>query len=187
MLTRLTGIGPALGLLSTTARAMLSQTIYDYSAKDVDGKDVSLSKYKGYAVLIVNVASECGLTKSNYTQLKEILEKYRDSGLRIAAFPCNQFGGQEPGCELDIKEFITKKYEFEPDLYSKVEVNGDNAHPLYKFLKEEQGGTITDAIKWNFTKFLVDRNGHVVKRYSPQTQPKDIVKDIETILNGAKV
>uniref|UniRef100_A0A914S8T2 Glutathione peroxidase n=1 Tax=Parascaris equorum TaxID=6256 RepID=A0A914S8T2_PAREQ len=93
----------------------------------------------------------------------------------------------EPGCELDIKEFITKKYEFEPDLYSKVEVNGDNAHPLYKFLKEEQGGTITDAIKWNFTKFLVDRNGHVVKRYSPQTQPKDIVKDIETILNGAKV
>ncbi|KHN87038.1 RNA-binding protein 28 [Toxocara canis] len=94
---------------------------------------------------------------------------------------------QEPGCELDIKEFVTKKYSFKPDLYSKIEVNGELAHPLYKFLKEEQGGTLTNAIKWNFTKFLVDKNGHVVKRYSPQTQPKDMVKDIETVLSGSKL
>uniref|UniRef100_A0A914D948 Glutathione peroxidase n=1 Tax=Acrobeloides nanus TaxID=290746 RepID=A0A914D948_9BILA len=123
-----------------------------------------------------------GLTNSNYTQLKEVLEKFQDKGLRIAAFPCNQFGGQEPACEIDIKNFVNDKFHFEPDLYSKINVNGYNAHPLYKFLKKEQGGTLFDAIKWNFTKFLVDKEGHPVKRYGPTTEPKDIVKDIEKLL-----
>uniref|UniRef100_A0A914CGA6 Glutathione peroxidase n=1 Tax=Acrobeloides nanus TaxID=290746 RepID=A0A914CGA6_9BILA len=161
---------------------MADKTIYQFNAKDADGNDTSLEKYKGNVVLVVNVASECGLTNSNYTQLKEVLEKYRDQGLRIAAFPCNQFGGQEPACELDIKKFVNNNYHFEPDLYAKIDVNGDNAHPLYKFLKKEQGGTLTDAIKWNFSKFLVDKEGHPVKRYSPTTEPKDIIKDIEKLL-----
>ncbi|VDK44687.1 unnamed protein product [Anisakis simplex] len=163
MLARLSGIGMGIGVLTVTAaRAMSSNTVHEFSAKDVDGNVVSMNKYKGHTLIIVNVASDCGLTNSNYTELKEVLEKYRDSGLRVAAFPCNQFGNQEPGCELDIKEFVNKKYAFEPDLFAKIDVNGENAHPLYKFLKAEQGGTLTNSIKWNFTKFLVDKEGHVV-------------------------
>uniref|UniRef100_A0A914DQI2 Glutathione peroxidase n=1 Tax=Acrobeloides nanus TaxID=290746 RepID=A0A914DQI2_9BILA len=161
---------------------MTAKTIYQFTAKDVDGKDVNLEKYMGNVVLIVNVASECGLTNSNYTQLKEVLDKYHDKGLQIAAFPCNQFGGEEPACELDIKKFVNEKYKFEPDLYAKIKVNGDDAHPLYKFLKKEKGGTLFDGIKWNFTKFLVDKEGHVVKRYAPTTAPHEIEKDIEKLL-----
>ncbi|VDO98869.1 unnamed protein product [Heligmosomoides polygyrus] len=143
---------------------MSAPTIYQFKVKDADEKEVSLEKYKGKVVVIVNVASQCGLTNANYTQFKELLDKYKSQGLEIAAFPCNQFGGQEPACELDIKNFQTSKFSFEPDLYAKIDVNGDHADPLYKFLKKQQGGTIFDAIKWNFTKFLVDRNGKVVKR-----------------------
>ncbi|KAE9549169.1 hypothetical protein FO519_007617 [Halicephalobus sp. NKZ332] len=158
------------------------KNFYDFDVKDADGKETSLSKYKGKVVIVVNVASECGLTNSNYTQLKEVLDKYHDKGLEVAAFPCNQFGGQEPACEIDIKSFVQNKFKFEPDLYSKINVNGDNADPLYKFLKKEQGGTLVDAIKWNFTKFLVDREGNVVKRFAPTTEPKDMIKDIEKYL-----
>jgi glutathione peroxidase-family protein len=118
---------------------------------------------------------------SNYTQLREILEQFKAKGLEIACFPCNQFGKQEPGCEVDIKNFL-KTYSFEPDLYSKIEVNGSNTHPLYVFLKQKQGGTLFDAIKWNFTKFLVDKEGRPVKRYAPTTEPKSIIKDIEQLL-----
>ena len=135
--------------------------------------------------------------------MKEILDKYHDQGFEVAAFPCNQFGGQvsatshkcwdiwgigltkkfqEPACEIDIKNFVNEKFHFEPDLYAKINVNGSEADPLYTFLKKEQGGTLVDAIKWNFTKFLVDRQGHVVKRFAPTTAPKDIVKDIEKLL-----
>ncbi|KAK6035624.1 putative phospholipid hydroperoxide glutathione peroxidase, partial [Cooperia oncophora] len=118
----------------------------------------------GKVLIVVNVASQCGLTNANYTQFKELLDKYKSQGLEVAAFPCNQFGGQEPACELDIKNFVASKFNFEPDLYAKVNVNGDNADPLFKFLKKEQvGGTMFDAIKWNFTKFLVDREGNIVK------------------------
>ncbi|KAH7701601.1 glutathione peroxidase [Aphelenchoides avenae] len=167
---------------STHAHTMSTEgTIYQFEALDADGNKVSLEKYRGKVVLIVNVASKCGLTNSNYTQLKETLEKYHGKGLEIACFPCNQFGGQEPGCEVDIKNFLTK-YSFEPDLYSKIEVNGSNAHPLYNFLKKEQGGTLFDAIKWNFTKFLVNRDGKAVKRYAPTTEPHSIHKDIEALL-----
>ncbi|KAH7711766.1 glutathione peroxidase [Aphelenchoides avenae] len=159
----------------------MTETIYQFSAKTVDGQEVSLEKYKGKVVLIVNVASQCGLTESNYRQLKETFDKYHTKGLEVALFPCNQFGGQEPGSEDEIKSFIAE-YGFRPDIYAKVKVNGDDAHPLYKFLKEKQGGTLVDAIKWNFTKFLVDREGRPIKRYAPTTEPKDIHADIETAL-----
>ncbi|KAH9402642.1 hypothetical protein TYRP_016175 [Tyrophagus putrescentiae] len=154
-------------------------SIYEFTAKDIDGNEVSLEKYKGHPTIIVNVASNCGLTKNNYAQLNEIYEKYEGEGLRIAAFPCNQFGGQEPGCEVDIKEFIKKK-KINFDMYSKVDVNGDNAIPLYKWLKTQQGGFLGfDGIKWNFSKFLVDAEGKPIKRYAPTTEPKSIEGDIK--------
>uniref|UniRef100_A0A0M3IWJ9 Glutathione peroxidase n=1 Tax=Ascaris lumbricoides TaxID=6252 RepID=A0A0M3IWJ9_ASCLU len=133
----------------------------------------------GKVVLIVNVASKCGLASSNYAELKELLDKYADKGLVIATFPCNQFGGQqEPDC------VVKDKFKFEPDLYGKIDVNGSHADPLFAFLKKEQGGIFFDAIKWNFTKFLIDTNGRPVKRYSPTTSPKSIEKDIEALLEG---
>uniref|UniRef100_A0A0R3RL78 Glutathione peroxidase n=1 Tax=Elaeophora elaphi TaxID=1147741 RepID=A0A0R3RL78_9BILA len=137
-------------------------TIYDFTVKDADGKDVSLGKYRGKPVVIVNVASQCGLTNSNYTELKELVEHYKDKGLAVAAFPCNQFGGQEPKCELEVKNFVAEKFHFEPDLYGKIDVNGKNAAPLFDFLKHEKGGLFGDNIKWNFTKFLIDQEGHPV-------------------------
>ncbi|VDM47766.1 unnamed protein product [Toxocara canis] len=166
-----------------------TKTIYDFTVKDIEGHDVSLDKYKGKVVLIVNVASKCGLTGSNYAELKELLDKYSSKGLIIAAFPCNQFGGEvislkEPACEVDIRNFVKDTFKFEPDLYAKIDVNGSNADPLYVFLKNEQGGTFFDAVKWNFTKFLIDANGRPVKRYAPTTSPKSIEKDIETLLEG---
>ncbi|KAI1711904.1 glutathione peroxidase domain-containing protein [Ditylenchus destructor] len=160
-----------------------SKSIHQFTAVDADGKEVPFDKYKGKALIVVNVASECGLANSNYTQLKDVLEKYKTEGLEVAAFPCNQFNNQEPGCEIDIRNSVREKYSFEPDLYSKVDVNGKNQHPIYEFLKKEQGGFMFDAIKWNFTKFLVDRQGHVVKRYGPNTDPKTIIPDIEAVLS----
>lgn len=129
----------------------------------------------------MNVATNCGFTKSNYSQLNELYTKYKDQGLRIAAFPCNQFNGQEPGCETDIKEFI-KKNNVEFDLYSKVNVNGDEAIPLYKYLKKAQGGFMIDAIKWNFTKFLVDKEGKPVARFAPNKEPKVISISSKAVL-----
>uniref|UniRef100_A0A915E1W4 Glutathione peroxidase n=1 Tax=Ditylenchus dipsaci TaxID=166011 RepID=A0A915E1W4_9BILA len=158
-------------------------SIYQFKVIDADGKEVSMEKYKGKAVLIVNVASKCGFTDSNYSQLKEILDSHKEKGLEVAAFPCNQFGGQEPSCEIDIRNFVKEKFKFEPDLYAKVDVNGKNESPLYHFLKKEQGGTLFDAVKWNFTKFLVDKEGHVINRYAPTTEPNKIIPDIEKILS----
>jgi len=157
-------------------------TIYKFSAKTTDGNDVSLSKYRGKVVIIVNVASECTLTKSNYEQLKTLLDKYKPQGFEVAAFPSNQFGGQEPTSDAEIKKFVHTKFQFEPDLYAKIEVNGPNEHPLYTFLKEQQPGTLTDSIKWNFTKFLVNRKGRVIERYAPTTSPQSMVEDIEKAL-----
>ncbi|CAD6194059.1 unnamed protein product [Caenorhabditis auriculariae] len=167
-----------------TISAMTAASVYDFKMKDADGKEVGLDKYKGKVLIIVNVASQCGLTNSNYTQFKELLDKYKSEGLEIAAFPCNQFGNQEPSCEIDIKSFVNDKFKFEPDLFSKIDVNGDKADPLYKFLKSQKGGTLIDAIKWNFTKFLVDRDGNVIKRFGPTTEPKDMLKDIEAALKS---
>uniref|UniRef100_A0A915PPU2 Glutathione peroxidase n=1 Tax=Setaria digitata TaxID=48799 RepID=A0A915PPU2_9BILA len=159
------------------------KTVYNFTMKDAEGKEVSLDKYRGKPLIIVNVASQCGLTNSNYTELKELMEHYKDKGLAIAAFPCNQFGGQEPKCELEVKNFVAEKFHFVPDLYAKIDVNGKNAAPLFDFLKHEKGGLFGDNIKWNFTKFLIDQEGHPVKRYAPTTSPKHIMKDIDALVN----
>jgi glutathione peroxidase-family protein len=125
----------------------------------------------------------CGFTNGNYPQLETLHEKYNEQGLSVVAFPCNQFGGQEPGTEAEIKDFV-KQFDVKFDMMAKINVNGENAHPLYKFLKDKQGGLLGDFIKWNFSKFLVDRNGVPVKRYAPTTAPKDIEKDIIGLLNA---
>ncbi|CAG2114144.1 unnamed protein product [Medioppia subpectinata] len=159
-----------------------AKSVYDFSAKDIDGNEVTLDKYKGHPLLVVNVASNCGLTKNNYKQLNEMYANHEAQGLRILAFPSNQFNGQEPGCDIDIKEFA-KKNNVKFDMMSKIDVNGDKAHPLYKWLKDQKGGILGfDAIKWNFTKFLVDKDGHPIKRYGPQVEPKDIEKDVKAQL-----
>ncbi|VDN85756.1 unnamed protein product [Brugia pahangi] len=158
-------------------------TIYQFQVRDINGAEVSLNRYRNKVVLIVNVASQCGLTHSNYAQLKNLHDKYKEQGLAIAAFPCNQFASQEPGNEMEIKRFVKEMFNFEPDLYAKINVNEPEEHPLYTFLKNQKGGTLIDAIKWNFTKFLIDRHGKVVERYAPTVQPNDIEEDIVKLLN----
>ncbi|XP_058793014.1 phospholipid hydroperoxide glutathione peroxidase-like [Phymastichus coffea] len=150
-----------------------AKSIYEFHAKDILGNDISLDKYRNHVAIIVNVASQCGLTETNYKQLQSLYEKYGESkGLRVLAFPSNEFAGQEPGTSQEILNFV-KKYNVTFDMYEKILVNGDDAHPLYKWLKtqKEGAGTITDAIKWNFTKFIIDKNGQVVARFAPTTEP----------------
>ncbi|GLJ42248.1 hypothetical protein SUGI_0874430 [Cryptomeria japonica] len=159
--------------------------VYDFTVKDIRGNDVDLSIYKGKALLIVNVASECGLTTSNYKEMNELYAKYKEQGLEILAFPCNQFAGQEPGDNEQIAEVACTRFKAEFPIFDKVDVNGDNAAPIYKFLKSSKGGFLGDSIKWNFTKFLVDKDGNVVDRYAPTTSPLSIEKDIKKILGTA--
>ncbi len=141
----------------------------------------NLCQYKGKVALVVNTASYCGFTKQ-YSGLESLYKKYKDNGVEILAFPCNQFGSQEPGTSEDIKEFCSVNFGVSFQLFEKVDVNGDNAHPIYKYLTKAKGGIITDAIKWNFTKFLIDREGNVVDRFAPQTTPESIEKEIEKLL-----
>ncbi|KAM0943402.1 putative phospholipid-hydroperoxide glutathione peroxidase [Dioscorea sansibarensis] len=164
------------------ATAATEKSIYDFTVKDIDGKDVSLSKFKGKVLLIVNVASKCGLTTSNYTELSHVYEKYKNQGFEILAFPCNQFGGQEPGSNSQIKQFACTRFKAEFPIFDKVDVNGPNTAPVYQFLKSNAGGFFGDLIKWNFEKFLVDKNGKVVERYQPTTSPFQIEKDIQKLL-----
>ncbi|KAL0118132.1 hypothetical protein PUN28_009064 [Cardiocondyla obscurior] len=146
-------------------------SIYDFHANDILGNNVPLDKYKGHTLIMVNVASNCGLTDTNYKQLQQLYNKYSDKeGLRILAFPSNQFGGQEPGTSEEIVKFV-KQYNVTFDMFEKINVNGENAHPLWKWLKTQQGGTLIDAIKWNFTKFIVNKEGKVVERFAPTTEP----------------
>jgi|TARA_R110002033_G_scaffold102305_2_gene150240 glutathione peroxidase len=161
----------------------ISQTsIYDIKVKTIDNKEISLSKYKNRVMLIVNVASKCGFTYQ-YEGLEKLHEKYSSKGLSILGFPCNQFMNQEPGTNEDIKEFCSLTYQVKFDMFSKIDVNGDDTSPLYKYLKSSQSGLFgTGIIKWNFTKFLVDRNGKVIKRYSPSTNPSEIEDDIKELL-----
>jgi len=159
-----------------------ASSIYDFSVTDIDGNPVSLEKYKGKVCLIVNVASKWGFTAKNYTQLQTLHVKLAEKGLAILAFPCNQFGNQEPGTNAQVKQFAQENYGAQFDLFSKIDVNGNKADPLYKYLKNKQKGTLGDFIKWNFSKFLVDREGKPVKRYSPNTEPLSIEKDIEKLL-----
>ncbi|KAG5589035.1 hypothetical protein H5410_039549 [Solanum commersonii] len=164
------------------ARAATEKTIYDFTVKDIDDKDVPLSTFKGKVLLIVNVASRCGLTTSNYTELSSVYEKYKNQGLEILAFPCNQFGAQEPGSNPEIKQFACTRFKAEFPIFDKVDVNGPNTAPVYQFLKSSAGGFLGDLVKWNFEKFLVDKNGKVVERYPPTTSPLQIEKDIEKLL-----
>lgn len=150
------------------------ETVHDFTVKDIYGRDVKLEKYRGYVLLIVNVASQCGLTDTNYDQLNELYEKYAKSrDFKILAFPCNQFGGQEPGSSKDILQFIQERgVKF--DVFEKIEVNGENTHPLWNFLKKTQSGAFGDFIKWNFSKFIVDKNGVPVERFGPNVNPLDL-------------
>ena len=156
--------------------------IFDFKAKLTDANEVSLSNFKGKTLLIVNTASACGFTPQ-YEGLENLYKKYKDDGLVILAFPCNQFGKQEPGSDAEIKEFCDLKFNITFPLFSKIEVNGDGTHPLFQYLKEALPGLMgSKAIKWNFTKFLVDKEGKPVKRYAPTDTPESIEKDIAAIL-----
>jgi len=157
-------------------------SIYDFNVKNIDGKSISMSEYKGKVLLIVNVASKCGFTPQ-YEGLEKLHDTYQNEGFMVLGFPSNQFMSQEPGTNQEIKFFCQKTYEVEFDMFAKVDVNGENTAPLYKFLKKEQGGFMwMDAIKWNFTKFLVDREGNVIKRYGSATKPAEISEDIQKLL-----
>ncbi|KAI4364910.1 hypothetical protein MLD38_020941 [Melastoma candidum] len=171
----------------TTMAALSSAnaSIYDFTVKDARGSDVALSAYKGKVLLIVNVASKCALTNSNYSELSQMYEKYKNQGLEILAFPCNQFGGQEPGSNEQILEFACTRFKVEYPILDKIEVNGENAAPIYKFLKSCKCGPFGYDIKWNFAKFLIDQHGNVVDRYGPTTPPLNIENDIKKLLGVA--
>lgn len=157
------------------------QSIYDFTVKDIKGVDVPLENYKGHVCVIVNVASRCGHTKSNYEQFVELYDKYaEEKGLRILAFPCNQFGGQEPGDADKICKFAEgKKVKF--DLFEKVKVNGKDAHPLWKFLKEKLPGDKGKEIKWNFTKFIVNEEGEPVERHQSSVKPLQLLESLQKL------
>lgn len=157
-------------------------SVYDIKVKAIDGSETTLAPYKGKAMLVVNVASECGFTPQ-YQGLQALYEKYAPQGLTVLGFPCNQFGGQEPGSDSQIKEFCDLRFRVTFPMFSKVDVNGPQAHPLFVHLKKEEPGFLgTEAIKWNFTKFLVSPEGQVIKRYGPQTKPEAIAPEIESLL-----
>lgn len=154
-------------------------SFYDFKAEDINGDTINFSSYKGKVVLVVNTASKCGLTPQ-YKGLQELYEKYNDKGLEILGFPCNQFANQEPGDSQDIKSFCSKNYGVSFKMFNKINVNGKNTHPLYKFLKSEKKGLAnTHTIKWNFTKFLINRSGKVVERYDPRIEPIRLIPEIE--------
>ena len=159
-------------------------SVHDFSAKTIDGREQPLAAYDGTVLLVVNVASKCGFTPQ-YKGLEALYERFSARGFAVLGFPCNQFGAQEPGSEEQIAAFCETGFGVKFPLFAKVEVNGDGAHPLWQYLKSAQPGILgSEAIKWNFTKFLVDGNGRVVKRYAPNTEPADIAGDIEALLPG---
>ncbi len=158
------------------------ETIYNFSVKDADLTDISLKKYENKIILIVNVASFCGLTYQ-YKGLENIYKKYKDKGFEIIGFPCNQFAFQEPGSNQEIKEFCDTEYGVTFEIMNKIKVNGPKADPLFKFLKKQKSGIAgTPQIKWNFTKFLINRDGEVIKRFGPKIEAKDIESTIQKIL-----
>ena len=158
-------------------------SLSDFTANTLTGQEQDLAAYAGKVVLVVNTATACGLTPQ-FTGLETVYEKYVDQGLVILGFPCNQFAGQEPRDSDGIGEFCQKNYGVSFPMFEKIDVNGDEAHPLYKWLKSEKGGVLGDAIKWNFTKFLVGKDGQVIKRFSPTTEPEKLIPEIEKALAG---
>ena len=160
---------------------MSNQSIYDFTVEDSSGNPVSLEDYRGKVVLIVNTASKCGFTPQ-YTQLQELYDQYSARDFVVLALPCNQFGGQEPGSNAEVQEFCKMNFGLSFPVMGKIDVNGKEQHALYTHLKSQAGGILNSKIKWNFTKFLVDREGQVVERYAPIRKPKDIAADIEKLL-----
>jgi glutathione peroxidase len=159
-------------------------TIYDFTAKSISGKDTSLIDFKGQVMLIVNTASKCGFTPQ-FGGLEELHKTYAGKGLAVLGFPCNQFGSQDPGADGEIAEFCQVNYGVSFPMMSKVDVNGPSAHPLYKWLSAEAPGLLgSKSIKWNFTKFLVGKDGQVIKRYAPTDKPADLAKDVEAALSA---
>ena len=157
-------------------------SVYEFSAKTLEGKDVSLADYRGQVLLIVNTASKCGLTPQ-YEGLEALYKASKDRGLTILGFPCNQFGSQEPGTAEEIGSFCSLTYDVTFPMMAKIDVNGPSAHPLYAYLKKQQKGVLgTEGIKWNFTKFLIDRDGNVVERFAPTTKPEDLQVAVEALL-----
>jgi len=163
------------------------QTVYGFSARALDGSAVSLEQFRGQVLLIVNTASQCGFTPQ-YAGLEELDRTYKERGFTVLGFPCNQFGGQEPGSAAEIGAFCERKYGVSFPMFAKIDVNGADAHPLYRYLKQEQPGMLgilgISRIKWNFTKFLVDREGNVVGRAGPTTAPRALARQIEKLLDG---
>jgi len=159
-------------------------SIYEFKVKKGNGSEVSLDQYQGKVLLIVNVASECGYTKQ-YEGLQALYEKYQSQGLEILGFPCNQFGGQEPGTDAEIQNFCTGRFSVRFPILAKVDVNGDQADPLFTYLKKEAPGILgTEMIKWNFTKFLISKQGKVLDRFAPEDEPESFAKDIEKALQA---
>lgn len=157
-------------------------SVYDFEARTIDGQDVRLDQFRGRAMLIVNTASACGFTPQ-FAGLQSLHDKYAGQGLQVLGFPCNQFGAQDPGSDGEIAQFCQRNYGVSFPMMSKVDVNGSAAHPLYKWLTAEAPGLLgTKAIKWNFTKFLVGKDGRVIRRYAPQDAPESLAKDIEAAL-----
>ncbi|MFD2044320.1 glutathione peroxidase [Ornithinibacillus salinisoli] len=157
-------------------------SVHDYSAITINGDMKHLSDYKGKVILIVNTASECGFTPQ-FTGLQKLYDDYNDQDFEILGFPCNQFGNQDPGSNEDIGSFCQKNYGVTFPMFQKVDVKGDHAHPLFTYLTSEAKGLLTKEIKWNFTKFLVSKNGEVLNRYAPQTKPENLKEDIEKALH----
>lgn len=158
------------------------KNFYDFNAKTITGEEVSMSAYKGKVILVVNVASKCGFTPQ-YEGLENLYQDYQSQGLEILGFPCNQFGKQEPGTPAEIQNFCKVNFGVTFPLFEKIDVNGEHTHPLYVYLKKQAPGFLsTEAIKWNFTKFLIDRKGNVITRYGSSTKPEELKKDIEKLL-----
>ncbi len=156
--------------------------LYAFNFKDINGKDRSMSEFKNKTIIIVNTASDCGFTPQ-YKGLEDLYLKYKEKDLVVLGFPCNQFGGQEPGSETEIKSFCNLRFNITFPLMAKVEVNGEKTHPLFDYLKNKAPGLLgTKNIKWNFTKFLIDKNGNVLKRFAPQDEPDKMYDDIDKIL-----
>lgn len=159
----------------------MENNFYQFTARSLQGEEIEMKSYKGKTILVVNTASKCGFTPQ-YAGLEELYEKYKDRGLVILGFPCNQFGNQEPGDEKSIAEGCVLNYGVSFPMFSKIDVNGKNAHPIFKYLKNELGGTLGKKIKWNFTKFLIDKNGKPVKRFAPITKPEKLDPEVKKVL-----
>mgnify|MGYP001276616596 CR=1 FL=1 len=164
------------------SKKVANMKLYEIPVKTINGEETTLAPFKGKTMVFVNLASKCGFTPQ-YEGLEKIYQEYKDQGLVVLGFPCNQFGGQEPGTEEEIQEFCKVNYGVSFPLFAKIEVNGDDAHPIYKYLKSEMSGIFgTEAVKWNFTKFVVDKDGKPFKRFSPQTSPEEMMKEVQKIL-----